>query len=446
MIGIRTGSTAGGRIAVFSLAALMAAGLMLAAGSAQADTTFTVNSTNDPGTGVCDATECTLREAITAANNTAGADTINFNIPDDPNSPGFEVKTIFLNSSPLTITEAVTIDGYTQSGASPNTLAQEGTNAVLKIQLRGALAPQAGLFIDASDSVVRGLVINRLAGAGILIRGTGNRVEGNFTGTDTTGTQDLGNRGAGVDMFSEAGNNVIGGSAPAARNLISGNDVNGVNLRGSGNKVEGNLIGTQKDGTSTLGNFQDGVFILAASNNTVGGTTSGAANTIAFNGGNGVRVAGDAQRNRILRNSIFSNLGLDNFNGGLGINLVGGADSSTGVTANDPGDTDVGPNGLQNKPGLTSATTSGSTTTIRGKLNSTPNTTFTVQLFSNRLGTDEGKKFIGQKSVTTGADGKATFTKAINPAVPAGQTITATATDPGGNTSEFSAPKTVVAQ
>jgi hypothetical protein len=84
------------------------------------------------------------------------------------------------------------------------------------------------------------------------------------------------------------------------------------------------------------------------------------------------------------------------------------------------------------------------TTTIKGKLNSTPNKTFTVQFFSNPSGANEGKKFIGSKSVTTGSAGTVSFTFSPANAVSAGQGITATATDPtAGNTSEFSGKVTV---
>src|SRR5207253_11412721 len=85
--------------------------------SPQATTTFIVNSTADPGTGVCDDVECTLREAIAAANAHAGTDTIVFNIP------GTGPHTIRPISSLPSITSPVTIDGYTQPGASANTLA-----------------------------------------------------------------------------------------------------------------------------------------------------------------------------------------------------------------------------------------------------------------------------------------------------------------------------------
>ncbi len=139
--------------------------------------------------------------------------------------------------------------------------------------------------------------------------------------------------------------------------------------------------------------------------------------------------------NRVLGNSIFTN-------SQLGIDLSGGSQNSLGETVNDPGDADEGPNGLQNKPVIASAKTSGGTTTLKGRLGSTSNTAFTLQFFANSAG--EGKKFIGQKRVTTSSEGKVSFTFVPSSRVGAGQPVTATATGAEG-TSEFSAPKTVTA-
>jgi hypothetical protein len=338
----------------------------------------------------------------------------------------------------------VTIDGYSQPGASLNTLAK-GTDANLLVELDGInlLGPSTSkaFNISTSDVVVRGLVINRFD-SGINIISTegptdNNRIEGNFIGTDPTGTQAL-SAGTGVVVvgLGNGENNIVGGTSPAARNLISGNDFEGVLIKSaSGTKVLGNLIGTQKDGTTPLGNASEGVDIFGAERTIVGGTTPGAANTVAFNGDYGVLVSGPSSGNRILSNSIFSNRG-------LGIDLIGGTENAAGATKNDALDADLGPNGLQNKPVLTSATTSGGTTTLKGRLDSTPNTAFTVQFFSNPSGTDEGKKFVGQKRVRTNSEGKVSFTFVPSRRVGAGQPITATATGPEG-TSEFSAPRTV---
>jgi large repetitive protein len=124
---------------------------------------------------------------------------------------------------------------------------------------------------------------------------------------------------------------------------------------------------------------------------------------------------------------------------------VGGVEDAAGNTANDTGDGDEGANGLQNKPVITSAKNSSTKTTITGTLNGGREVTSLIQFFSNPSG-NEGKKFIGEKSVTTDSFSNVTFTFSPASKVAAGNTITATATPvriEAGGTSEFSAPKTL---
>src|SRR5215207_3486638 len=200
---------------------------------------FTVTNTNDAGAG-------SLRQAIIDANGAAGADVIDFNIP------GAGPHTIQPASPLPAITDPVTIDGYTQPGASANTLAV-GNDAVLQIVLDGGGVADgvSGLVITAGSSTVSGLVINRFSNAsniisyGILLQTSGgNVVTGNFVGTDANGAADLGNF-IGVGMEG-SNNNTVGGTTPAARNLISGNDSDGVVVESgsTGNAVQGNHIGT----------------------------------------------------------------------------------------------------------------------------------------------------------------------------------------------------------
>jgi hypothetical protein len=123
-------------------------------------------------------------------------------------------------------------------------------------------------------------------------------------------------------------------------------------------------------------------------------------------------------------------------NKGLGIDL-----DSAGVTPNDPGDGDNGPNNLQNYPAISSAVTNGGSTTIQGTLNSAPNTKLHLEFFASALadasGFGQGEALIGSTDVTTNASGDANFTAAFA-VVLTGQYISATASDPAGNTSEFS--------
>jgi CSLREA domain-containing protein len=405
---------------------------------------FTVTSATDPGDGVCAGT-CTLREAISASNNVLGQipNNIKFNIP------GSGVQTITPSSILPQITRPVAIDGYTQPGASPNTLAT-GTNAALKIELNGTnTSSSPGLaIVGTSRSVIRGLAINRFGAAiGIFNFAGGSqgvtdtRIEGNFLGTDPSGTFDRGN-GVGVQLDGGSAN-VVGGTTPAARNLVSGNG-DGIELTSGpqGNRVLGNLIGTTAGGTAPLGNEFWGVVSFGdlTSDNKIGDGTSAGANTIAFNGRDGIEidVSNSASGNTISRNSIFSNAG-------LGIELIGASETDTTnvSTPNDTGDADTGANNLQNKPVLASAKSNATSTAVTGNLNSTPNETYALQFFSNPSG-NEGRKFIGQKSVSTGGSGNASFIFSPAQKVAVGQTITATATKTStGDTSEFSAPKTV---
>jgi hypothetical protein len=173
-----------------------------------------------------------------------------------------------------------------------------------------------------------------------------------------------------------------------------------------------------------------------ASGNTLGGSAPGAGNVIASNGDDGILVV-SGTGNAILSNFIFSNDGL-----GIDLDEDGDAATDDGVTPNDSGDGDPGANKLQNFPVLTASTNSAGTTTLQGTLNSTANTVFTLEFFSNAAsdptGFGEAATFVGSVTVTTDDNGDANFTVVLTMAVPTGHFITATATDPNQNTSEFS--------
>jgi trimeric autotransporter adhesin len=446
-----------GKVLPFGLAVLLTLFMLplvlqAATKPAHAAATFTVDRSDDPDltanptaddcTAAAD--DCSLRGAITAANNTSGADTINFAIP------GSGVKTIQVDGTADTttstdlpvITEQVIIDGYTQPGASPNTNAvlAQGTNANLLIELSGGtISGSNGLIqINASDVVVQGLVLKCFNSGIFISAGSGNVIRGNFIGNPSS----VCSVNDGVVVSGSSSNNIIGGTIPAARNLISGNSSEGLTIAGNGgNTIQGNLIGTKANGTEGMGNAE-GVEIVSP-NNTVGNSTGddeAGANLIAFNGTTGVSVfgvSGFSAGNRILSNSIHSN-------GTLGIDLTApSVFSPDGVTANDRKDRDGGANNLQNFPRLTSANTIVSgTTTISGKLNSRPRRTFTIQLFSSETedssGYGEGKTYLGQKQIRTNREGKRSFT--FSAVLPSGENIvTATATNNStGDTSEFS--------
>jgi hypothetical protein len=398
------------------LVALAMMVMVLTAKPSYASTTFTVTNTNDEGAG-------SLRQAILDTNTTAGADTIEFNIP------GTGVQTIFPSTALPVIAQPVTINGYSQPGASVNTLAK-GTNAKLLVEINGTNAGSVqlgGLAVSASNTIVKGLIVNHFANAsGVEVNAdasgsassvTNVRIQGNFIGTDPSGVFARGNE-SGVNFFGVS-DSTVGGTSPASRNLISGNELDGVFITvGSvpspsagldDNQIRGNLIGTQRDGSRGLGNGSVGVEVAVPADE-----------------------AG-ASGNRILSNSIFAN-------GDLGINL-----GPTGPTPNDPGDLDFGSNNLQNRPSLGSAKTVSGKTTLKGSLDSRPGASYTIQFFSNPAGTGQGRTFIGQKTgVAVDGTGKGTFTFSPASKVALGQNVTATATNEfTGDTSEFSRARTV---
>ena len=306
--------------------------------------TFTVTNTNDSGAG-------SLRQAILDANANVGADTISFNIP------GTGVHTI----SPLTllptITETVTIDGYSQPGSSMNTNPTTmGLNTVLTIELSGAqLDNVTGLTINASavNCTVQGLVINTFQHDAMEVSSDGNVIAGNFIGTNPAGTAALPNGSGGlggVILIASSSSSTVGGTAPAARNLISGNIGNGIELgTGTGNTVQGNLIGTDVTGTLVLGNTGRGVN-TTGTNALIGGTTVDARNVISGNnrgvdlsGGSNHTVQGNFIGTDVTGTVALSNpnLGLD-FNSGVSGCLIGGLTATPGTP---PGNLISGNNG-----------------------------------------------------------------------------------------------------
>lgn len=300
---------------------------------------------------------------------------------------------------------------------------------------------------------------NRDAG-GNLIPASNNVISANFIGVDVTGnaiqiigtgstfqTSPVSNSGSGV-LINAAGNTVGGGRTTSttfstcenACNVISGNRANGISISSNfstGNTVTGNNIGVGANGTTAIGNRDNGIQIsnLAASS-TIGGTS--AANGICNNGCNVIANNGDPVNatsgragvyidptarasNTIRGNSIFTNTG-------LGIDL-----GAVGTTANDTLDPDTGANNQQNFPMLNSANTAG---TIGGTLNSTANTTFAIDFYLNNASDgamSEARMFIGTIAVTTNAMGNATISfNAGGMSLTAGQFVTATATSTGG--------------
>ena len=288
-----------------------------------------------------------------------------------------------------------------------------------------------GTIIGGSTAGARN-VISGNGGAGMILLTDSAQVKGNFIGTNGTGTAGIKNGSYGV-LINGGDNIVVGGTTASDRNVISGS-VTGVAIvsGGNNNTVQGNFIGTDVSGINGIGNgdSQPGIFIDDSNNNLIGGTAAGAGNVIAFNQGRGITVNSNSTGVSILGNSIFSNTD-------LGIDL-----GTDGPTPNDNCDADTGANNKQNTPALTTITPGATNTTIAGTINSTANTQYRIEFFVSTTcdpsGSGEGQVFLGSTNVTTDASCSGNFQLIVPNASLTGSVVTATATDPNGNTSEFS--------
>jgi len=486
---------------IFILLLCFALTLMPLPGRVQA-ATFQVNFADDMNDGTCDATHCSLREAINAANVLAGTDTITFNIP------GGGVQTIQPTTPLPLVTSPVTIDGTTQPGYAVGAPAilLSGASAVTSTVPPDPPIDLVGINIfGASNVTVRGLVLNGWGYGGVgILNGNNNIIEGNLIGTNAAGTAAVPNL-YGVIIYNGS-NNRVGGTTPAQRNLISGNNDDGVNIGGQtsaqavANLALGNYIGTNAAGTAALGNGDDGVKVEIADGTIIGGTAAGARNIIAASNNNGVILKGANTINSLVQGNfigtdvtgtldlgnnlhgIFLEESPDNiiggtaagagnriaFSGGSGVHVTGatatanailgnsifangglGIDlNGVGITPNDPGDADTGANNLQNFPVVTSGGPYGGGTTINGALNSQPSQTYRLEFFANAAcdpsGNGEGQTYLGFTNVTTNGSGDGVFSANLAVVTSTGQFITATAADPNNNTSEFSACVPVV--
>jgi HYR domain len=519
----------------------------------------------------------TLREAIVSINNQAdvnGDVTVNRvgnyaslagGTPDVINFTGAGAQIITATAPEPTIVRPLTINGYSATGSSVNTLAN-ADNAVILVRLDGvgAGAGADGLTLGpgSAGSRIKGLDISNFAGNGIVVQSNSNFILGNFVGVAADGLTrtpngTFPNSGDGIRILN-ASNNQIGSTDVADRNIVSGNALGGIHIVGSltnpatGNIVQGNFVGVAKDGISSVGNRTEpapapgtaegnnlfGIEITGGNLNTIGGTAAGARNVIGLNA-EGIEIDNGAQQNVIQGNflgvgadgvtpakNLLHGIAVRSSNGfgpplgpaqpnepGASFNLIGGTTAGAGnlvefdgtggiavfgnpvsasgqanignaiegnsvfengrdfqtassaptpllgidltnnfvfprddgLTPNDaqghgaPND----PNNFENFPVLTSAVSHGGITNVAGTLQSTPNSTFRVEFFASDIDPlglpAEGQQFLGFTNVPTDASGNASFNASLNVLVSNGRLVTATATDPIGNTSEFSA-------
>jgi hypothetical protein len=456
--------------------------------------TFEVTNTNDSGPG-------SLRQAILDANANAGPDTIVFDVPQAACNASGVCEIHPLTNLPE-ITDQVTIDGYTQTGAAPNT-SEDSTNAVLKVQIIGDLDNDAisiGLDVEGSNSDIRGLVINDFDNGVHILDASGVTVRGCFLGIQPSGLVALAN-GTGVHGVN-ANNVVIGGTDPADRNLISGNELSGVDLNTcDGALIQGNMIGSDASGTFPVGNG-NGISLSSLSSAAsviVGGSGQGAGNVIAGNQANGI-LLGLAPGSEVLiqGNRIGVSFGsaaiLGNVLAGIRVGTpdvqIGGTgpgegnwivnsgaagvqvDSSVsdvtirgnsiysqlhtftlgldlaplGLNPNDAGDVDTGANDRQNFPIIVSAIDVPAGVHVQGILHSKPSSTYQIDFYSNGSCTNwagsflQGHTPLGSTQVTTDANGLAVIDVTVPGSIGAGDHVSATATNAQGSTSEFSQP------
>ncbi len=466
---------------------------------------LTVTNTNDSGAG-------SLRLAIDTANAMLAFTGIVFDIPGaGPH--------VIAPTTPLpVITTRVTIDGYTQPGASANTDVQwKGSNAVIQVELQGSPSVADGLVILADQCVIRGLAIHNFTGNGIYVQGNQNRVEGCFIGLRADGMAPGSNQD-GIQVAAK--DNVVGGVSTAARNVIAGNTNSAIWLASEGTAVLNNFIGTSASGLlpranrygivvndgnqriignlisgNTVGigiwtDVPDGTMILGNRIGTdvtgadaVGNTTHGIEvhpsalaggvigigsqtlpNVIAHNGGAGIDILLPAGPNpplsRIGYNEIHSNAKGVVVNHSSGIFEVGAATLTANaihdnvgvgidlndddVTANDAGDVDLGANGSQNFPDVSSVTNlAGGGVTINGSLSSLASQPFAIEFFASpacdATGFGEGALYLGTVSGATDGSGVYNFSFDYPAGIPGGWYVTTTATRTNiGSTSEFS--------
>jgi CSLREA domain-containing protein len=319
-----------------------------------------------------------LREAIQAINNgTAGADTdisnqnpgpfgvndtINFKI-----SAAGTVQTINVGSTgngalPQLI-KPMTINGYSEKGAGMNTLT-DGDNAKILIELNGADAgPNAdGLLVGATGagSTIEGLAINRFSLNGIELQGGDCTIAGNFVGTNPQGNSAEPNQNDGIHV-SNSSSSVVGGTTPAARNIVSGNQIDGIHIVGTtanpatGNIIAGNFVGVNAAGTGSVGikavggfagtpggNSVAGIEISGSNANTVGGGTAAARNVVGHNAA-GIEIDNGGQFNVIQGN--FVGVGAD------GVTAVGNDLQGIALRSSDNLSPPLGP-GQTNEPAV----------------------------------------------------------------------------------------------
>ncbi len=468
-----------------------------------ASDTIVVNTTGDlddlaPGDGVCwdgtsnaaGAPSCSFRAAISESNAFPSIDTIAFDIPVGDSGHNAGVWTISPGSALPAVTTAVTIDGYTQAGSAPGTLPwPQPLDAALSVEVDGSAMTGNGLELAASNAVLRGLAIHGFSGTGALITGSDAQVAGAFVGVRPDGTTAPGN---GLNIDVRGANSIIGGTLAEQRNLIGGSSGTEIAIRASAVEVLGNLIGSDRSGATAitttgigihaetgtdlrLGRVDHGNQIVGATtgillennwstnarmhDNLIGtdllGTTPLPNVVGVLNTAHGSQLGGlNPGEGNVIAHSIEDNVRVNGFNIAiLGNSIFGAGDlgidiANDGISTNDPGDTDGGPNQTANFPVITSLQLIGGSVTATFTLDEVPGTR-QIEFFRNPSGASasghgEGEQ-LASSTLITHPGGEQTYT--VTFAGQIGDEISATSTamnvtEP--RTSEFSATATVV--
>jgi CSLREA domain-containing protein len=361
---------------------LVCASLLLPTPAAAAS--FVVNSLDDSDDGQCDSNHCSLREAVDAANNNPGPDTISFAGLD---ATGGAVTIHLLAPLPPLLDDETTIDGTTVQGYAGEPLInvvkasgviedgiaiQSSNNIIRGLSLAGFGGwpgqpdpkPEdtygGAIVVTGSGNLIQGNILGwgawpntagvRLAGggnsvvgnvisgnlSGVYMQGPAQIIQGNKIGTDGSGNTAIPNTNGIYDTPNSGGGHIIGGLGPGEGNLISGNTWDGIHLQSSNNRVEGNTIGTNAAGTTALPNH-NGIRLRAATNNLIGDASPGAGNLISGNARGIYITSGSSQGSLILGNKIGSDAsGTAAIPNHVGIGTMGGAGVTIGGL--NPGD------------------------------------------------------------------------------------------------------------
>ena len=477
---------------------LVAAGALAISGTGARDAfagSVVVNTASDHAPdGVCDTADCTFREAIQAVE---ASQTIAFNIDGD----GPHIIQLSSAMDGL-FRQSVTIDGYTQPGAAPNTAAAwTPGNADIRIALDGSTIPGGqdswGLWLSAKNLTIRGLSFVNFDDEAIKFATFPSAaIKGNYIGLYPAGQ--LGPNAVGITLRSSEPGNLIGGYMPADRNVISGNTGAGLAVTGSSEvAIAGNFVGTDASGSLARPNGGNGIDMKGGPESTIGGALNGSGNLVSGNAGNGIAIstsdghglnvkgnrigttadgesplpnqlngvylAQDAsgvtiggefnprEENIIAFNakagvSLAASAGTQNYidpnkaysNGGLGSDLL----DDGAVLENDTGDGDTGPNNRMNYPVMTSIVFSGTKLTVDGYLDTVPMKFNNMFFFANAecdpSGYGEGELFLGSYGINSGQTGIGQFQRVFTSPALGGRGFITMSASDPESSSEFS--------